>query len=368
MLALAARACRWSQPFLFKERPRRSIQFGGAGGGSVVADTRCGMELTHLLAIGLPVQTLQGSRAKSSTAPAPTAQAQKAAPKPVPADKPSGTPAVAKPKAKAAVAAAAAPAQGVSEVRSMAPANALTGPAAQKTRQLYLDDTYLFEHPAVLLDVWEDGDKVCVELDQTIFHPQGGGQPSDVGTITAQGLPPLEVVFVSMDKTREGLVRHDCKGDLAAWKAAAAERKAVTCQVDEQKRRIFARVHSAGHLLDVAVHDLGFTWQPGKGYHFPDGPYVEYLVTEDGRKLDNKDPKGKQAVLEELGEKMRELIAKNTSVKVSYLDGIRQVAFEDVSCGCGGTHVPTTGDLGEVTIKKLQAKSGNMRVSYTLAA
>merc|ERR1740121_2808511 len=208
MLALAARACRWSQPFLFKERPRRSIQFGGAGGGSVVADTRCGMELTHLLAIGLPVQTLQGSRAKSSTAPAPTAQAQKAAPKPVPADKPSGTPAVAKPKAKAAVAAAAAPAQGVSEVRSMAPANALTGPAAQKTRQLYLDDTYLFEHAAVLLSVWEDGEKICVELDQTIFHPQGGGQPSDVGTISAEGLPPLEVTFVQMDKAKAGVVQH----------------------------------------------------------------------------------------------------------------------------------------------------------------
>lgn len=324
------------------------------------------MELTHLLAIGLPVQTLQGSRAKSSTAPAPTAQAQKAAPKPVPADKPSGTPAVAKPKAKAAVAAAAAPAQGVSEVRSMAPANALTGPAAQKTRQLYLDDTYLFEHAAVLLSVWEDGEKICVELDQTIFHPQGGGQPSDVGTISAEGLPPLEVTFVQMDKAKAGVVRHDCKGDLAAWRAAASERRAVICKIDEAKRRLFARLHSAGHLLDVAVHSLGFRWIPGKGYHFPDGPYVEYVVTDEGRKMD-KDPKAKEAVIQELCVRMKELIAKASDVQVTKVDGMRTVAFEDVSCGCGGTHVQQTGELQEVVVKKLTAKKDTMRVSYTVA-
>jgi len=235
-----------------------------------------------------------------------------------------------------------------------------------RTKKLYLEDTYLFEHAATLVDVWEAGEKLCVELDQTIFHPQGGGQPSDVGTIEAPGLPPLEVAFVQIDKERDGAVRHECKGDVAAWKAAAAEKKAVTCKVDEAKRRLFARVHSAGHLLDVAVHDLGFTWRPGKGYHFPDGPYVEYLISDDGRKLDNKDAKAKEAVIKELGEKMSELIAKNSAVQITYADGVRTVAYEDVACGCGGTHVPTTGDLGEVIIKKLAAKSGNMRVSYTM--
>ena len=37
-----------------------------------------------------------------------------------------------------------------------------------------------------------------------------------------------------------------------------------------------ARLHSAGHLLDSAVHRLGLDVSPGKGYHFPDGAYVEY--------------------------------------------------------------------------------------------
>jgi len=40
-------------------------------------------------------------------------------------------------------------------------------------------------------------------------------------------------------------------------------------EIDEEKRRTYARVHSGGHLLDIAVNQLGYQWVPGKGYHFP---------------------------------------------------------------------------------------------------
>ena len=95
-----------------------------------------------------------------------------------------------------------------------------------------------------------------------------------------------------MDKSRPGVVRHEVRGDVGAWRGALERGKgglAVGCKVDEKNRRLCARIHSAGHLLDVAVHDLGFRWRPGKGYHFPDGPYVEYAMSDDGRILDNKD-------------------------------------------------------------------------------
>ena len=65
---------------------------------------------------------------------------------------------------------------------------ALTMQAPPPTRKLYLSDTYLFEATAIVVgseaipgqdDLWS------VTLDQTPFHPQGGGQPSDVGTISS---------------------------------------------------------------------------------------------------------------------------------------------------------------------------------------
>lgn len=41
-------------------------------------------------------------------------------------------------------------------------------------------------------------------------------------------------------------------------------------------RRTYARYHSAGHFLDIAVDRLKLNLVPGKGYHYLDGSYVEY--------------------------------------------------------------------------------------------
>ncbi|CAJ1446959.1 unnamed protein product [Effrenium voratum] len=161
---------------------------------------------------------------------------------------------------------------GEAQARDMRPENALAQPAAQTTRALYMEGTYVFQCSACVLDMhfFEETGKLGVELDQTVFHPQGGGQPSDRGQLCADGLPNLAVTFVTKDKAKEGVIRHDCEGDVQAWLRKGAG-MTVTCQVDESTRRSNARLHSAGHLLDVAIFGLGFRWQPGKGYHFADG-------------------------------------------------------------------------------------------------
>lgn len=48
------------------------------------------------------------------------------------------------------------------------------------------------------------------------------------------------------------------------------------------------------------------------------------------------------------------------------MNGMRTVSMDGVSCGCGGTHVEASGEIKEVTIKKIQAKQGNIRVSYAV--
>lgn len=64
-------------------------------------------------------------------------------------------------------------------------------PRLPPTERLYLDDTYAFALPsgAHVLAVVKEADaktgtlRTAVVLDQTLFHPQGGGQPADQGTI-----------------------------------------------------------------------------------------------------------------------------------------------------------------------------------------
>lgn len=70
-------------------------------------------------------------------------------------------------------------------------------------------------------------------------------------------------------------------------KAPFTAQTTVTLKVDESKRRLFARVHSAGHLLDICMSRAGRSdLKPSKGYHFATGAYVEYIgeVAEADRK------------------------------------------------------------------------------------
>lgn len=48
-------------------------------------------------------------------------------------------------------------------------------------------------------------------------------------------------------------------------------------KIDKDFRIRNAQLHSAGHIIDVAVSNLKMPWKAGKGYHFEDSPYVEYV-------------------------------------------------------------------------------------------
>ena len=83
--------------------------------------------------------------------------------------------------------------------------------------------------------------------------------------------------FVIQDlKIKDDVIHHIGKFEPA--EATFEEGSEVECHVDETKRRLFARFHSAGHLLDIAMTKAGRTdLKPSKGYHFATGAYVEYI-------------------------------------------------------------------------------------------
>merc|ERR1711964_931988 len=128
----------------------------------------------------------------------------------------------------------------------------------------------------------------------------------------------------------------------------------VAQAVDEEPRRLYARIHSTGHLLDLAVTAAGYGHlKPTKGYHFTDGSYVEY----EG----NIDAKERAAAKDKIQTELTRLIKENLPVHITYGDsGVRHIAFGDDQGGpCGGTHVQASGELGEVTITKLKKKQKN---------
>ena len=177
--------------------------------------------------------------------PAPTTG--KASPPPPTAAKPS----VAEAKAAAAKAAGntAAPAAAAPTTRSEDVFGALPATVA-----LYQTDTRLLTSNATVLAVepLDGGQGWAVVLDQTIFHPQGGGQPADVGTLEGETGAPFAVSMVKKGPT--GVVRHE---GASATAPAFAAGSWVRCAVSEPPRLLNARVHSAGHLIDVAMTNCG---------------------------------------------------------------------------------------------------------------
>eukprot|EP00930_Biecheleria_cincta_P014308 TRINITY_DN12369_c0_g2_i1.p1 TRINITY_DN12369_c0_g2~~TRINITY_DN12369_c0_g2_i1.p1 ORF type:complete len:451 (+),score=83.80 TRINITY_DN12369_c0_g2_i1:175-1527(+) len=255
----------------------------------------------------------------------------------------------------------------------------------QITNPVYHTDSYLFRlDNCKVVDFAESSDETAqdgqkpfnVVLDRTIFHPQGGGQPGDKGTITAQvegesrGLAPLAINRVSLQAG--GAVVHNClvdASDAEAWQAAINDGIAIVCcNVDEIWRRESARLHSAGHLIDAAVDAAGCKWIAGKGYHFPDGPSVEYKVGPESRQIDMGNGEEKDAILKELQAGVDLLTVGAAPVRVSYKDDVRYVEMGGVECPCGGTHVKDTSEIGQIVITKIKKKKGNIKISYSVKA
>lgn len=240
------------------------------------------------------------------------------------------------------------------------------------TTLTYLDDPYQLQAEATVVgsETREDGQQVLF-LDHTIFYPQGGGQPFDFGFIHTPSLDfrVEEVRFI------DGIVHHI--GVLLGGAIPSAG-TTVGLKVDEERRKMHCKIHTAGHLVDVAMLKAGFEFRPSKGYHFADSPYVEYVGVIPAEE--------REAAKANLDEQLKALIAANTPVHWRIV-GSREDLLEDckfipdylpegkpirvvnvagLGCPCGGTHVKELSELGHVSIKKIKSKKGFTRVTYQL--
>ncbi|MFC6725183.1 alanine--tRNA ligase, partial [Halobium palmae] len=94
------------------------------------------------------------------------------------------------------------------------------------TERLYYEDQQRTEFEAVVLDVFEREDGYDVVLDQTMFYPEGGGQPADHGTLTSDDVT-AEVTDVQI---RDDVILHRTDAD-------PGKGEFVRGQVDVERRR-----------------------------------------------------------------------------------------------------------------------------------
>ncbi|MDX1582252.1 MAG: alanine--tRNA ligase-related protein [Thermoanaerobaculia bacterium] len=235
------------------------------------------------------------------------------------------------------------------------------------TELTYLEEMDRLELDARVTGVEQDDDHTIVHLDRTVFYPQGGGQPFDTGSIEG----PAGRLVVTEVRWREDGVVHI--GTLIGSMEAG---ESVHLEVDPERREFNTRLHSAGHVVDMAIDRLGLGWKPDKGYHFPQGPYVEYEGSLDEEK---------SAVIERIESAVKEIVSEDHETETRFVDPedleelchfvpdyipkgkpARVVMYGDFGVACGGTHVPNLGRIGTLTIRKIKAKGDTVRVSYAI--
>ncbi len=242
----------------------------------------------------------------------------------------------------------------------------------QQTYLACLDDTYKFEDSAEIKEIINTEDvRLAIVLDRTIFYPQGGGQPADTGIIQSS-----KAKFLVTDvRLVDGRAMH--YGNFLEGNFASGD--SVKLAILKERRMLNARLHSAGHLIDIAINKLGLVLKPGKGYHFPDSPYVEY---EGDLGTFSKDH-----LLAQIQNQVQKLIAENQIVKTAIADAntaeqlccsplpeyidqskpVRVVTIGDSpGCPCGGTHVKELKDINELKITKIRTKAERIKVSYVV--
>ena len=237
-----------------------------------------------------------------------------------------------------------------------------------QTKLLYLEDSYLKEMDAKILEIKEDGPgQWRMVLDQTVFYPIGGGQPTDQGKLTSGDLT-YDVYLVMI---KDGEVWHYLKSQSPS--TVGSQLKGV---VNWDRRYKNMKVHSAGHVVDFAMYILGYSPQklfPLKGDHGKKS-FIIYKGTLE------KDIRG------ELENKSNELVTKNLKLEnffqhfeelkkeAIYLQAglptnkpLRTLKLETVgSVADGGTQVAATGEIGKITIPEITTSEDNTIIRYTV--
>ena len=223
---------------------------------------------------------------------------------------------------------------------------------------VFRDDAYARSCEAEVTVVDERG----IQLDRTVFYPQGGGQPGDTGVLRTEDGRELQI-----SSTRKGAapdeILHVPAGD-AAWLTPGTK---VTAEIDWARRHRLMRMHTCLHLLSAVIIAPVTGGQIGDGYgrldfDLPETPDKDEVNEKLHALIQRDAPVSFRWITDEELDAHPELV-KTLSVQPPRGVGrIRLVNVEGIDLQpCGGTHVARIGEIGEVHVTKIEKKGKQNR-------
>ena len=211
-----------------------------------------------------------------------------------------------------------------------------------------------------------------VVLEGTYFYPEGGGQPADRGSLEWDG-GRADVRDV---RKNHGDVRHYVEEIEGEVPLAGTTVRGV---VDADRRTRLKRMHTAQHVVSRVVLDEFEAGTAGNQIH------------ADRSRIDFEPADFDDADLATIEERTNELLARDLAVEKAerpreeveaetpagrtqldlipdHVDPLRVVEIADFDiCPCGGTHVDSLGEVGEIEITNRESKGADVeRVEFEL--
>ncbi len=226
------------------------------------------------------------------------------------------------------------------------------------TELLFRDDAYATAFEAEVVSAVPGR----VVLDRTLFYPEGGGQPGDLGVLT---LPDGREIKITDTKKGEaaGSVAHVLED--AAAEIAPGTRLAG--RIDWERRHRLMRMHTCLHLLSAIIIAPVTGGAVGDGYgrldfDLPESP-DQAEVQEKLNALIKRDATVSFRWITDAELDAQPELVKTLSVQPPRGAGkVRLVQVEGIDLQpCGGTHVARIGEIGEVLISKVEKKGKQNR-------
>lgn len=221
-----------------------------------------------------------------------------------------------------------------------------------ETKKLFYADPFLREFSATVLSCEESKGGFAVTLDETAFYPEGGGQPTDFGTLGG--------VAVTDVREKGGVITHLCASPLTVGEK-------VEGKIDFARRFDHMQQHSGEHICSGLIC-ARFSCD-NVGFHMGAD-----IVTIDF----NADISWEE--LMEIEAAANRYIYENHPIDINFYRGaaldaveyrskkalegdVRIVAFPGADCcACCGTHVLTSAQVGIVKFLSVQKFREGVRI------
>ena len=234
------------------------------------------------------------------------------------------------------------------------------------TELLFRDDAYLKTARARVVAVDERG----IELDRTIFYPQGGGQMGDTGVLVRDSGERIAIA-----DTRKGDDAGSVRHISAPGAAQPAPGEMLSLEIDWPRRHALMRLHTALHVMSCVVV------APVTGGNIaPDKARLDFDIDMsllDAARIENEtnariaravDTETVWITDEELD--ARPELVKTMSVQPPRGAGrVRLLRIPGIDLQpCGGTHVRNIAEIGAIRVLKIRSEGKrNRRVEIALA-